>query len=136
MSAASSTGQQLEEFGLATLGAVAGVVVAVSVIAEIWPQIWEQPNVLYSWNMALFIMNFTMFDGLGAAAGVLAAGKIWDIDKSISGSVLGGLVGGLAGASVGPLLSMTEVPGGWAEFLGMTLTPILPAIGAMLGSRQ
>ena len=70
---------------------------------------------------------------MAAAAGVLVAGKIWDIDGSVGGSILGGLAGGLASAFTEPLLYVLGVPAGWTEFLGLALLPILPALGAMLG---
>jgi hypothetical protein len=129
--AAPSTGQQLGQFGLATLGSLAGAVVAITTIAELGPRIESRVG-----STALVIGSLTLFDGLGAAAGVLAAGKIWDIDGSIGGSILGGLAGGLASAFVEPLLYVIGIPEGWTEFLGMALLPILPALGATLGFRQ
>ena len=74
-----------------------------------------------------------MFDGLGAAAGVLTAGRIWDIDGHIGGCILGGMAGGLASAFTEPLLYLLGIPEGVTEFLGMALLPLLPAVGAVLG---
>ncbi len=127
-SAATSLGQRAGQFGFATLGGVAGAAVAITAIAEIGPQIESGLG-----KTALVIGSLTVFDGLGAAAGVLAAGKIWGIEGSITGSILGGMIGGLASAFVEPLLYVIGIPEGWTEFLGMALLPILPALGATLG---
>ena len=128
VTAAPSTGEQLGQFGLATLGGLAGAVVAVTTIAELGPRIESRLG-----STALVIGSLTLFDGLGAAAGVLAAGKIWNSDGSIGGSILGGLLGGLASAFVEPLLYTIGIPEGWTEFFGMAMLPILPALGATLG---
>ena len=126
--AAPSTGEQLGQVGLGIVGGLAGAVVAVSVISETAPLIESQFG-----KTAVVIGSLTVFDGLGAAAGVLAAGKIWEIDGNISSCILGGLAGGLASAFTEPLLYLLGVPEGVTEFLGMALLPILPAVGAMLG---
>lgn len=129
--AATSVAQRFGPFGLGTVGGLAGAVVAVIAIAEIGPRIDSPVG-----NTALVIGSLTVFDGLGAAAGVLTAGRIWDVDGNVSGSVLGGLAGGLGSAFVEPLLSIIGVPEGWTEFLGMALLPILPALGATFGFGQ
>lgn len=126
--AAPSTGEGLGQVGLGTVGALVGAVVAVTVISEIAPQIESQFG-----KTAVVIGSLTVFDGLGAAAGVLAAGKIWDIDGNIGGCILGGLAGGLASAFTEPLLYLLGIPEGVTEFLGMALLPILPVAGAILG---
>ena len=131
VTAAPSWGQSFGQFGLATLGGVAGAVVAITVIAEVAPQFESRFG-----STAVVIGSLTVFDGLGAAAGVLAAGRIWNIDGSVSGSILGGMAGGLASAFVEPLLYLIGIPEGWTEFLGMALLPILPALGATLGFGQ
>lgn len=128
--AASSTGEWLGQIGLGTVGGLAGAAVAVTVISEIAPQLESRFG-----KIAVVIGSLTVFDGLGAAAGVLAAGKIWDIDGNISGCIVGGLAGGLASAFTEPLLYLLGIPEGVTEFLGMALLPILPAVGAMLGFR-
>ncbi|MEE8593522.1 MAG: hypothetical protein V3T03_05300 [Candidatus Bipolaricaulota bacterium] len=128
--AAPSTGEQLGQVGLGIVGGLAGAVVAVSVISETAPLIESQFG-----KTAVVIGSLTVFDGLGAAAGILAAGKIWDIGGNISGCILGGLAGGLASAFTEPLLYSLGIPEGVTEFLGMALLPILPAVGAMLGFR-
>lgn len=128
--AASSTGEWLGQIGLGTVGGLLGAVVAVTVISEIAPQLESRFG-----KIAVVIGSLTVFDGLGAAAGVLAAGKIWDIDGNISGCIVGGLAGGLASAFTEPLLYLLGIPEGVTEFLGMALLPILPAVGAMLGFR-
>jgi hypothetical protein len=129
--AAPLTGQQLGQFGLATVGSLAGAVVAITTIAEVGPRIESGFG-----STVLVVGSLTLFDGLGAAAGALVAGKIWDIDGSLGGSILGGLAGGLASAFVEPLLYVIGIPEGWTEFLGMALLPILPALGATLGFGQ
>ena len=126
--AATSTGQWLGQAGLGTVGGLAGAVVAITVIGEIGPQIESRFG-----KVAVVVGSLTVFDGLGAAAGVLAAGKIWDIDGNISGCILGGLAGGLASAFTEPLFYLLGIPEGITEFFGMALLPILPAVGAMLG---
>ena len=126
--AAPSTGEWLGQVGLGTVGGLIGAVVAVTVISEIAPQIESQFG-----KTAVVMGSLTVFDGLGAAAGVLAAGKIWDIDGNISGCILGGLAGGLASAFTEPLLYLLGIPEDVTEFLGMALLPILPTVGAMLG---
>lgn len=130
-SAAPSWGQSAALFGLATVGSIAGVAVAIAVIAEVAPEFESGFG-----STAVVIGSLTLFDGLGAAAGVLTAGKIWQIDGNVSGSILGGMAGGLASAFVEPLLYMIGIPEGWTEFFGMALLPILPALGAMLGYGQ
>ncbi len=126
-----STGERLGQFGLGTLGGLAGAVVAITAIAEITPQIESRLG-----KTAVVVGSLTLFDGLAAAAGVLVAGKIWDIEGNVGGSILGGLAGGLASAFTEPLLYLLGVPEGWTEFLGLALLPILPALGAMLGFGQ
>ena len=126
--AASSTGEWLGQVGLGTVGGLAGAVVAVTVIGEIAPQIESRFG-----KTAVVIGSLTVFDGLGAATGVLVAGKIWGTDGNISGCILGGLAGGLASAFTEPLLYLLGIPEGITEFLGMALLPILPAVGAILG---
>ena len=102
---APSPGQQLGQFGLATLGSLAGAVVAVTAIAEFGPQLESGFG-----STALVIGSLTVFDGLGAAVGVMAAGKIWDLEGSIGGSMLGGMAGGFVSAFVEPLLYMVGIP--------------------------
>ena len=129
--AATPTGEWLGQLGLGTVGGLAGAVVAVTAIAEITPQIESDFG-----KTAAVVGSLTVFDGLGAAAGVLAAGKIWNITGNTRGCIFGGLAGGLASAFTEPLLYVLGVPEGWTEFLGMALLPILPAVGAMLGFGQ
>ena len=126
--AAPSTGEWFGQVGLGTVGGLIGAVVAVTVISEIAPQIESQFG-----KTAVVMGSLTVFDGLGAAAGVLAAGKIWDIDGNIGGCILGGLAGGMASAFTEPLLYLLGIPEDVTEFLGMALLPILPTVGAMLG---
>ncbi|MBU1050788.1 hypothetical protein KKG90_12270 [Candidatus Bipolaricaulota bacterium] len=126
--AAPSTGQQLGQFGLGTLGGLAGAVVAVTAISEYAPQMESSFG-----KTAVVIGSLTVFDGLGAAAGILAAGKIWGIDGNIRNSFVGGLLGGLVSAFVEPVLYLIGIPEGWTEFFGMALLPILPALGATCG---
>ena len=126
--AAPSTGEWLGQVGLGTVGGLVGAIVAVTVISETAPLIESQLG-----KTAVVIGSLTVFDGLGAAAGVLAAGKIWDLDGNIGGCILGGLAGGLASAFTEPLLYLLGIPEGVTEFLGMALLPILPVAGAILG---
>lgn len=126
--AAKPANEWLGQAGLGFVGSLLGTVVAVTAISNIAPQIESDFN-----RTALVIGSLTVFDGLGAAAGVLAAGKIWNIDGNIGGCILGGLAGGLASAFVEPLLYLLGVPEGWTEFFGMALLPTLPALGAVLG---
>ena len=128
LAAVPSTGQRVGQFGLGALGGLAGAVVAVTAISEVTPQVDSNFG-----KTAVVIGSLTIFDGLGAAAGVLAAGKIWDIEGSAPWSIVGGLLGGLASAFVEPLLYLIGIPEGWTEFLGMALLPILPAWGATWG---
>jgi len=128
--AAPSTGEWLGQVGLGIVGGLARAIVAVTAISETAPLIESQFG-----KTAVVIGSLTVFDGLGAAAGVLAAGKIWDIGGNISGCILGGLAGGLASAFTEPLLYLLGIPEDVTEFLGMALLPILPAVGAMLGFR-
>ncbi len=121
-------GEWLGCFGLGAIGGLVGAVIAVIAIAEIGPQI----EVAWG-STALVIGGLTLFDGVGAAAGVLAAGRIWTIDGSIGGCLLGGLAGGLASAFTEPLLYTLGIPEGWTEFFGMALLPLLPALGATMG---
>jgi len=126
--AAPSTGQQLGQFGLGVLGGAVGAIVAITVISVGMEQIETRAG-----RVAAVIGSLTLFSGVGAAAGVLAGGRIWDIDGSVGGSILGGVAGGLASAFVEPLLYTIGIPEGWTEFFGMALLPILPALGATLG---
>lgn len=130
-SAAPTTGQQLGQFGLGVLGSAVGAVVAITVIAEGVERIEPRAG-----RVAVVIGSLTLFNGMGAAAGVLVGGRIWDIDGNAGGSFLGGMAGGLASAFVEPLLYMIGIPEGWTEFFGIALLPILPALGATLGFRQ
>jgi len=127
-SAAPTTGQQLGQFGLGILGTAVGAVVAITVIAVGMEQIESRAG-----RVAVVVGSLTLFNGMGAAAGVLAGGRIWEIDGSVGGSILGGMAGGLASAFVEPLLYVIGIPEGWTEFFGMALLPILPAVGAMVG---
>jgi len=126
--AAASTGEWLGKIGLGTVGGLAGALVAITVIGELAPQIESSFG-----KTAVVIGSLTVFDGLGAAAGVLAAGKIWDIEGNVGGCILGGLAGGLASAFTEPLLYVLGIPEGVTEFFGLAMLPILPAVGAMLG---
>jgi len=126
--AAPPAGQKLGQFGLGTLGGLAGAVLAVTAISEIAPQIESQAG-----STAVVIGSLTVLDGLGAATGVLAAGRIWDMEGNVPATFLGGFLGGLASAFVEPLLYVIGIPEGWTEFFGMALLPILPAVGATLG---
>jgi len=128
LAATPTTGEWLGQLGLGTVGGLTGAVVAVTAIAEITPQIESGFG-----KTAVVIGSLAIFDGLGAAAGVLAAGKIWGIDGSISSCILGGLIGGLASAFTEPLLYLLGIPESVTEFFGMALLPILPAVGAMVG---
>lgn len=125
---AASTDEWLGHVGLGTLGGLVGAVVAVTTIGEIAPQIESRFG-----KIAVVISSLTVFDGLGAAAGVLVAGKIWDIDGNVGGCILGGLAGGLASAFTEPLLYLLGIPEGITEFMGLAMLPLLPAIGAVLG---
>ena len=127
-SAAPTTGQQLGQFGLGILGSAVGAVVAILVISVGMEQIEPRAG-----RVAVVIGSLTLFNGVGAAAGVLAGGRIWDIDGSVGGSILGGMAGGLASAFTEPLLYLIGIPEGITEFLGLALLPILPALGAMVG---
>ena len=69
----------------------------------------------------------------GAAAGVLVAGDILDIDTRPLACLSGGLLGGLVAAFAEPILYLLGVPDAVAEFLGFALLPILPAVGATVG---
>jgi len=128
--AAMSTGEWLGRSGLGTVGGILGAAVAVTVIAETAPQIESRFG-----KIAVVVGSLTVFDGLGAAAGVLVAGKIWDTEGNVGGCILGGMAGGLASAFTEPLLYLLGIPEGITEFLGMALLPILPTVGAMLGFR-
>jgi hypothetical protein len=64
------------------------------------------------------ISGVTLGGGLGATAGVLAAGRILNVEGSVVGCFLGALAGGLAGAFVEPLLYLFGVPEGTTEFFG------------------
>lgn len=129
--AAPSTGERLGQFGLGILGGAAGAGVAITGISVGVEQIEPRAG-----RVAVVVSSLTLFSGVGAAAGVLAGGRIWDIDGSVGGSILGGLAGGLASAFTEPLLYMLGVPEGWTEFFGIALLPILPAVGAILGFGQ
>lgn len=126
--AAASTSEWLGRLGLGTVGGLAGAFVAITVIAEVAPQIESRIG-----KTAVVIGSLTVFDGMGAAAGVLVAGKIWDIEGNVGGCILGGLAGGLASAFTEPLLYLFGIPEGITEFFGLAMLPILPAVGAMLG---
>jgi len=123
-----SPGEWLGCFGLGAVGGLVGAVIAVTAIAEIGPQI----DVAWG-STALVIGGLTLFDGVGAAVGVLAAGKIWNVEGNIGGCFLGGIAGGLASAFTEPLLYTLGIPEGWTEFFGMALLPVLPALGATIG---
>jgi hypothetical protein len=123
-----SWGERVGRFGLGSLGGLLGAAVAITAISEIAPLIDSGAG-----KTAIVVGCLALFDGLGAAVGVLAAGKIWQVEGSVSGCILGGLSGGLASALVEPLLYGLGIPEGTTEFLGLALLPILPALGSMLG---
>jgi hypothetical protein len=123
-----SWGERAGQFGLGSLGGLLGAAVAITAISEITPTMDSGIG-----KTAIVVGSLAVFDGFGAACGVLAAGKIWQTEGSISGCILGGLAGGLASALVEPLLYGLGVPEGITEFLGLALLPILPALGSMLG---
>jgi len=126
--AVASTGEWLGQVGLGMVGGLAGAIAAITAIAEIAPQFESGAA-----KTAVVIGSLTVLDGLGAAAGVLAAGKIWNTEGNVGACILGGLAGGLASAFTEPLLYLVGVREGVTEFLGLSLLPILPAVGAVLG---
>lgn len=79
------------------------------------------------------ISGVTLGGGLGATAGVLAAGRILNVEGSVVGCFLEALAGGLASAFVEPLLYLIGIPEGTTELLGFLFLPIAPAIGATIG---
>lgn len=68
-----------------------------------------------------------------ATAGVLAAGKLLDVEGNAPGCLLGALVGGLVSAFAEPLLYLLGIPEETTELLGFLFLPIAPAIGATIG---
>ena len=126
--AASPAVVRMGSAGAALLGASAGVVVSISAIAEVTPQIDSPLG-----KTAFVIGSLTVVDGLGAAMGVLVAARIWDVDGHAGRSLLGGMAGGFLSALTEPILMTIGVPEGWTEFFGMILLPVLPALGALLG---
>ena len=120
--------EEVGQVGLGVVGGVAGAAVAIAFISEVTPQINS------AWgSTAAVIGSLTVCDGLGAAAGVLLAGKMWESEGNVGGCFLGGLAGGLVSAFTEPLLYVIGIPENVTEFLGMALLPILPAIGAYVG---
>ena len=79
------------------------------------------------------ITGVTLGGGLGATAGVLAAGKILGVEGRAPGCLLGALAGGLVSAFVEPLLYLLGIPEETTELLGFLFLPIAPAIGATIG---
>ncbi len=128
LSAAPMTGPKLGQLGFGTLGGLVGAVLAVIAISEITPQIES-----WAGSTAVVVGSITVFDGVGAAAGVLAAGKVWNLAGNVPATFLGGFLGGLASAFVEPILYLIGIPEGWTEFFGMALLPVLPAVGATWG---
>lgn len=118
----------LGQLGLGVVGGAVGATVAVVAIGEITPLL--EPRVA---RVATVVVGLTVASGLGASAGVLAAGKLFDIEGNVRGCLLGGLLGGAASAFTEPLLYTLGIPEAVTEFLGMLFLPVLPAIGAMIG---
>lgn len=111
-----------------TLGGVVGIGLGIAAIDSIAPNLEARPA-----RIATVISSVTLGGGLGAAAGVLAAGKLLDVEGSVPGCLLGAFAGGLASAFVEPLLYLLGFPEGTTEFLGFLLLPIGPAVGAAIG---
>jgi hypothetical protein len=110
------------------LGGVAGAAIAVTAIREITPTL--EPRAA---RVATVITSVTLGAGLGGSAGVLATGRLLDIEGNVTGCLLGGLAGGLASTFVEPLFYTLGVPEEITEFLGMLFLPLAPAIGAVIG---
>lgn len=116
------------EFLGGMLGSAAGVGLGIVAIGSIAPNLESRAA-----RIATVISGVTLGGGLGATAGVLAAGRILNVEGSVVGCFLGALAGGLASAFVEPLLYLIGIPEGTAELLGFLFLPIAPAIGATIG---
>lgn len=126
--AAPRTSDIATEFLLGTAGGLGGAVVAITAIAQIAPELESRAA-----KISVVISSVALGGGLGAAVGVLAAGRLLDLEGSIPGCLFGGLLGGLASAFTEPLLYLFGIPEGVTEFLGLAMLPVLPAVAAVLG---
>jgi hypothetical protein len=126
--AASEAGEWATELLLGTAGGLGGGLLAITAIAEITPQLESRAG-----SIAVVVSSLTLGAGLGASVGVLAASRILDVEGNVRACLLGGALGGLASAFTEPLLYLIGIPEGITEFLGLTMIPILPAIGATIG---
>ncbi len=116
------------ELLLGTVGGLGGAVLAVTAIAQIAPEMESRTA-----KIGVVVSSLAVGGSLGAATGVLAAGKLLDVEGNVPGCFIGGLLGGLASAFTEPLLYLIGIPEGVTEFLGIALLPVLPAVGAVLG---
>lgn len=110
------------------LGGVAGVGLGIVAIGLIAPDLESRAA-----RVATVVTGVTLGGGLGATAGVLAAGRLLGVEGNAPGCLLGALAGGLASAFIEPLLYLLGIPEGTTEFLGMLFLPIAPAVGAAIG---
>lgn len=110
------------------LGGVAGVGLGIVAISSIAPDLESRAA-----RIATVITGVTLGGGLGATAGVLAAGRLLSVQGNVRGCLLGALAGALASAFVEPLLYLLGIPEGTTELLGFLFLPIAPAVGATIG---
>jgi len=120
-------GEVLVEGTLSLLGGAAGAAFSIAAVGEIAPLVPSSQSGL------VVVATLALGTGVGASAGVLAAGDLLDLDARPLACLSGGLLGGLAAALAEPILYLLGVPEAVAEFLGFALLPILPAVGATLG---
>ena len=123
-----SVGEFLTEGAFGLLGGAAGAAFSVAAIGQLAPLV-ASPLA----KTAVVVSALALGAGTGAAAGVLVAGDILDIDTRPLACLSGGLLGGLVAAFAEPILYLLGVPDAVAEFLGFALLPILPAVGATVG---
>jgi len=116
------------ELLLGTAGGLGGSLIAITAIAQIAPKLESRAA-----RIGVVISSVTVGGGLGAAIGVLAAGKLLELEGDVPGCLIGGLLGSLASAFIEPLLYLFGIPEGITEFLGLAMLPVLPAVGAVLG---
>ena len=110
------------------LGGVVGAAIGIVTIGGIAPSFDSRAA-----RIAKVISGVTLGGGLGATAGVLAAGKLLDIEGSAPGCLLGAPLGGLASTFAEPLLYLLGIPEETTELLGFLFLPIGPAVGATIG---
>lgn len=119
------------EFASGVVGGLGGAALAVIWISETVDMLGSRLA-----RTANVVGSVTVLGGTGAAVGVLAAARLLHASGNIRACFLGAFAGAFASMWLEPLLYAIRIPEGIAEFVGMLMLPIAPAIGATIGFNQ